>query len=214
MTPGHLLSPPPYSGSTPNALTISAALAPAASVTSAVSVTPAATTTPFKEQLMTLLGIPLHLSNRSDRNLCVIYETYKAHLQASQTLRRMVSEGTWPGKKPSATDLIELFTSKSMWFSHYKPALSKVSDYPEMVKWLENSDEKGSDLEVWGVEKGSYYLVDLRKFVDNGTLAERKVKGKRKEKDDLVEGSAKKAKKKGTSKVGVKDSSSFKKKQT
>ena len=51
-----------------------------------------------------------------------------------------------------------------------------------MVKWLENEEDKPSDLEAWGAEKGSYTLTDLKKFVDNGTLAE-KEKGKKKDKD-------------------------------
>ena len=74
-----------------------------------------------------------------------------------------------------------------MWFSHCKTAFFKVADYSEMVKWLEN------DLEVWGVEKASYSLVDLRRFVDNGTLVEKKGKG---EKEDVSEGSGKQNKKK------------------
>ena len=59
-----------------------------------------------------------------------------------------------------------------------------------MVEWLENGENKPSDLEAWGVEKPVYTLTDLRKFVDNGTLAEKedkdkgeKSKGKKKMKD-------------------------------
>jgi hypothetical protein len=159
---------------------------------------------------MTLLGISAHLSIRNDRNIRLSYEKYKAYLKASQTLSKL--EGSWPGKKPSATDLIEVFVSKSMWFSHYKPAFPKVADYPEMVKWLENSDDKGTDLEVWGVEKGSYSLLDLRRFVDNGTLAEKKGKGKGKKKD-VSEGSGKQNKKKVIDKdVGQKGDSKKKQK--
>ena len=157
---------------------------------------------------MVTLGIPIHLSNRSDRHIRVMYKKYKAHLQASQTLAKMTADGTWTAQQPTATELIELFTSKSMWHSHYKPAFSKISDYPEMVQWLEDSDEKGSDLDVWGLEKSNYNLVDLRNFVANGTLGEKKGKekekekekgkGKKKEKNDLAEGSSKKGKKKVT----------------
>jgi hypothetical protein len=157
---------------------------------------------------MTLLGISAHLSARNDRNIRLAYEKYKAYLQASQTLSKM-KDGSWPGKKPSTIDLIEVFVSKSMWFSHYRPAFSKVADYSEMVKWLEDSDDKGTNLEVWGVEKESYSLTDLRKFVDNGTLAEKKGKGKKK---DVSEGSGKQTKKKVINKdVGQKGG--FKKKQ-
>jgi hypothetical protein len=122
----------------------------------------------WKQRLITLLDIPDHLAIRTDRNIHISYSKYKAYLQASQTLAERVSDGSWPGKKPSSTELMEVFVSKSMWFSHYKPAFSKVANYPQMVDWLEGGDEKGSDLEVWGVEKSSYSLLDLRKFVDNG----------------------------------------------
>jgi len=132
---------------------------------------------------MTLLEIPSHLTNRAERNIHFAYEKYKAYLSATQTLSTRISEGTWPGKKPSSTNLIEIFLSKSMWFSHYKPAFSKVSNYPLMIEWLENRDDKPSDLEVWGVEKAYYSLTDLRKFVEHGTLAEKKTTGKKKAKD-------------------------------
>jgi hypothetical protein len=59
-----------------------------------------------------------------------------------------------------------------------------------MVKWLENEEGKPDDLEVWGVEKVTYMLMDLKKFVDNGTLAEelvvKKSKGKKKVKDNCL----------------------------
>jgi len=90
---------------------------------------------------MNILGIPSHLSNHADRNLHFAYQKYKAYIQACQTLSKRISDGTWPGKKLSGTDLIEIFLSKSMWFSHYKPAFSKVSNYPLMVEWLENEEE-------------------------------------------------------------------------
>ena len=176
-TSGHSLSPSPYSG--------------AASTTTAQVLVSAESASPLKDQLMTLLGISAHLSACNDHNIRFAYEKYKGYLQASQTLSKMDS---WPGKKPCATDLIEVFILKSMWFSHYKPAFSKVADYLEMVKWLEDSDDKGTDLDVWGVEKGSYSLMDLHKFVNNGgTLVEKKGKGKKK---DVSEGSGKQTKKK------------------
>jgi hypothetical protein len=115
----------------------------------------------------------------------------------------MVSEGSWPGKKPCATDLIEVFISKSMWFSHYKPAFSKVANFPEMVKWLEDSDDKGTDLEVWGVEKGTYSVMDLCNWMKNQTLGAKKGRGK-KNKDVMEEGSGTKGKKNALVKEGSK----------
>jgi len=117
-----------------------------------------------------------------ERNLVFGYKKYKAYLQATQTLSKMITEQTWPGKKPSSIDLIELFASKSAWFAYYKPAFSRVSEFPEMVKWLEDSEEKGSDFDVWGITKEVYTMTDLKKFVGNGgTLVEKKRKRKKQE---------------------------------
>src|ERR1700742_377915 len=106
-----------------------------------------------REELMALLGIPQHLSARTDSSSRFGYRKYKAYLDAHQQLLKMISDGSWPGKKPSSADLIEIFVSKSMWFLHYKPAFSNITEYPQMVKWLEDSFDKNTDLEVWGVEK-------------------------------------------------------------
>ena len=43
----------------------------------------------------------------------------------------------------------------------YGKAFPKLADYPAMVSWLENSDDKLSDLELWGVEKAMYGFSDL-----------------------------------------------------
>ena len=172
------------------------------------SATSASASSSFRDQLLTLLGIPSHLTNRADRNLHFAYQKYQAYIQACQTLLKRVSEGTWPGKKPSSTELIELFVSKSMWFSHYRPAFSKVSNYPLMVEWLENGDDKPSDEEAWGVEQAAYSLTDLRKFVDNGTLVEVAKDRKKKSKDACLRDEFGKGAKE------VKKGSSHKKKQS
>ena len=66
-----------------------------------------------KEAILTLLGIPSHLCDRSDLSLRISYQKYKAHLEATQTYERMVGDGSWTGKKLFAVDFIELFVSKS-----------------------------------------------------------------------------------------------------
>jgi hypothetical protein len=30
----------------------------------------------------------------------------------------MVAAGTWPSKKPSSTDIVKCFVSKTMWFTY------------------------------------------------------------------------------------------------
>ena len=47
-----------------------------------------------KGAILTLLGIPSHLCDRSDQNLHISYQKYKAHLEASQAYDRMVADGS------------------------------------------------------------------------------------------------------------------------
>jgi len=159
----------------------------------------------FKSQLIGLLNIPVHLAGSGDVPLPVAYQKYKAYLVACSTLDDMVANGTWTMGRPTRTDLIELFVSKSYFHSHYQRYFSKVADYPEMVAWLEG--EPGSvDVDVWGVRKANYTFVDLRDWLENGgtleldvedeELGKRKVpkrgKGKGKEKEkDLEKGKGK-----------------------
>lgn len=72
-----------------------------------------------------------------------------------------------------------------MWFSYYRPAFSKVANYPVMVKWLENEIDPPSALEAWGLEKPTYTFKDLMEFVsNNGVLEDVKEKGKQKAKSE------------------------------
>jgi hypothetical protein len=147
--------------------------------------TPAATSSgsalaSSKEAILTLLGIPTHLCDRSDHSLHVSYQKYKAHLEASQTYDRMIADGSWTGNKLSSVDLIELFVSKSFWHSHVKKYFSQVSNHPLLVTWLENmSEDRPSDLDVWDVEKSSYNFKDLDMFLQRANG-----KGKKKAKMD------------------------------
>lgn len=120
-----------------------------------------------KSQLIDLLNIPAHLAGSGDVSLPVAYQKYKAFLVACQTLNDMVNNKTWPIKRPTQSELIELFVSKSFFHSHYRRYFSKVADYPEMISWLE--EEPGFvDVDVWGVKKASYTFSDLRVWLENG----------------------------------------------
>jgi hypothetical protein len=149
---------------------------------------------PFKKDLMTRLDIPFNLANRKDSSLHFAYQKYKAFPQANQTLAELCSSGEWAGKKPSVTDLIEIFQSKSMWHSHHSKAFSRVSDYSEMVSWLEKKKDVASNIEVWGYEKVLYNFKDLFAYLD-GKLKEEgrsKSKGKAKVKNESKSGSGSK----------------------
>ncbi|KAG6913589.1 hypothetical protein DXG01_005767, partial [Tephrocybe rancida] len=109
---------------------ISEAILPAASYSGVLSVS--------KRDLLSRLEISEHLANRTVTSLPFAYEKYLAHLNAAKKLEASISAGTWVGKKPTGTDMIELFTSRSMWFDSYRPNFSKVHEYPFMVAWLED----------------------------------------------------------------------------
>ena len=140
------------------------------SLTSSYS-TPASTSTTttltsFKTDLMTHLNIPLKLADHTDGSLHLAYQKYKAFLEANATLALLCASGEWERKKPSVTDLIEIFQSKSMWHSHHAKAFSKVADYPEMVSWLDKEKDAPSNIAVWGFEKAVYHFKDLFLFLE------------------------------------------------
>ena len=146
----------------------------------------------FKSEVLTQLGIPTHLADRTDRGLHVAYEKYKAYLEACQIYEKKLADGSWVGSKLTAVDLIQLFVSKSFWHSHYKPLFSKVSDYPDMVKWLEGAEDRLSNDVLWGYEKSSYQFKDLKAYLEKKRKGKGKGKGKGKVKEKLEGGSKKK----------------------
>ena len=136
---------------------------------------------PFRMELATHLGVPAHLVGPGDVSLRVAYQKYCAYLMACQTLDQMHADKSWMGKKPGKTELVEIFVSKSFVHSHYKRLFSKVVEYPDMVEWLECKGEQGSDVEVWGVDKGVYVYKDLEIWLDNGGTLEIEEKALKKE---------------------------------
>ena len=145
----------------------------------------------FAAGVLSQLGIPAHMGDRDDRGLHVCYEKYKAYLEACRVYERKVADGIWTGRKLTGTDLIQLFVSKSFWHSHYKPLFSKVSNHPDMVKWLEGHKDKPSDGVLWGYKRGTYQFKDLKSYLEEN---EKKKKGKGRSKDEKSEGSSKKRK--------------------
>jgi len=152
----------------------------------------------FAAGVLSQLGIPAHMADRDDRGLHVSYEKYKAYLEACRVYERKVADGVWTGRKLTGTDLIQLFVSKSFWHSHYKPLFSKVSNHPDMVKWLEGHKDKPSDEVLWGYKRGTYQFKDLKGYLEEN---EKKKKGKGKGKDEKLEGSSKKKKDKSNMRV-------------
>jgi hypothetical protein len=116
-------------------------------------------------------------------------------LIAVKTLDEKWKDGVLPyERKPSQVHIIETMQLKTFWYDYICKYFSKVGEYPDMVAWLENSDDAPSDLEVWGVEKNSYSFGDLDEYLKSGGvgLSEKKKEEKSKGKEKV--GSSKKGK--------------------
>ena len=159
-------------------------------------------------QLVTLLNILTHLvGSGKDASLRLAFEKYRAYLAAVVTYDKKIAEGTWTSKKLNKTDIIEIFVSRSFFFSHYHSYFGKLAEYLKMVAWLENCNEI-DDIEVWGVQKDDYVFKDLDLWLrNNGSLMimtekEKKVAKGKKKADEMEE--EKKNKKKKVQKSGKK----------
>lgn len=118
-------------------------------------------------ELVAILNIPGHLTDKDDTSLKAYYQKYKACLQAQHTVDDMTSKGQWPAqRKPNLTDVVKLFVSPSMWHSHVKK-LARVPDYPMMQEWLEGGEGAPDDLTVWGYTKqNGYNFMDLKGYFE------------------------------------------------
>jgi hypothetical protein len=76
----------------------------------------------------------------------------------------MVAEGIWVGKKPTMGDVKDIFASRSYFSSHYQK-FAQVTDYPDLVEWLDDKEDKLPDEEVWGISKPTYHFSDLDLFM-------------------------------------------------
>ncbi|KAF8238000.1 hypothetical protein L208DRAFT_1244693 [Tricholoma matsutake] len=71
-------------------------------------------------------------------------------------------------RKPTHADIISIFKGKLQWHLMYSKAFPKLSGYPMMVSWLEDSDDKLSDIELWGILKPAYAFSDILEWLANG----------------------------------------------
>lgn len=135
-----------------------------------------------KKQVLAQLGIPAYLAERpKGNNLPLAYKKYKAVIEATQTYNAMSANGTWKGEKLDRTKIIDLFISKSFYFSHYQSCFQKVADHPLLLQWLEKEDRGAdpTDLDVWGEVRSSYGFTELMKFLEG--FKKKGKKGKAKE---------------------------------
>ena len=159
-----------------------------------------------KDELIRELNVPVHLTDRSDAPLRIAYQRWKAHHAAVDALTKRIAEGRWSFKRPNAKQLIEMFTSKSNWHEYYVPAFQNLSDYPDMLLWLEQDDDAPSNVEVWGVDKDNFLFKDM----DSYQSRMMKRSGKRKERGEEEENKGKSHKKKAKVASGSKASGSRK----
>ena len=136
--------------------------------------------------MISFFNILVKLTDHKDINLGFAWQKYKACLEAIK-----ICNVLWESKqfrdifdrKPTQADIIDIFKGKTQWHLTYAKAFSKLSDYPDMVSWLENSNDRLSDIELWGVEKSAYGFADLLEWLGNdGIGINQKEKGKGKEK--------------------------------
>ena len=87
-----------------------------------------------KSELIAALQIDSDLcdEDNTDRGLICAYMKWKAIKAAYKKLQTMA----WSGTKPNYSNIIALFVSTSMFYSHYKYFNDAVK-HPEMVEWLE-----------------------------------------------------------------------------
>jgi hypothetical protein len=125
----------------------------------------------FKDKLIAVLEIPLELTDHKDPNLGYAWQKYKACLAAVKTCNTLWDSGKLKGvfdKKPTQADIVGVFKGKTQWHLTYSKAFPRVSNFPQMVSWLEDQSDKLSDLELWGVAKSGYTFSDLMEWLKNG----------------------------------------------
>jgi UDP-glucose 4-epimerase len=90
-------------------------------------------------------------------------------LTAVKTLDEKWKDGVLPYKrKPLHEHIIKTMQSKTFWYDYIYKYFRKIGAHPDMVVWLENSDDALLNLEVWGVENKSYSFGDLDKYLKSG----------------------------------------------
>jgi hypothetical protein len=93
------------------------------------------------------------------------YKRYKAVLAAILKYEGMHKSKDWDASFiPTTIDIIKIVTSRTMWYSHYK-MFEKVSRYPELVEWLDETEDAPGDVELWGFESEVYQWGHLQAFI-------------------------------------------------
>ena len=143
------------------------------------------TSTPFQKQLMVILNIPESLTARGrGSDLRLAYAKYKGVLKARTDMQQMKVDGTWSLGNVSTDTLIEIFVSKTVWYSYYTKLFPRVAKWLDLLKWMDNEPDAKSSYDIWGTEKASYSFQELKELLNwLDTCAANTKREKRKNRD-------------------------------
>jgi hypothetical protein len=132
-----------------------------------------------KEALLTYLGIPTELPSMGPATLRTAFYKYNIIIKAMKSMTKLGNNKAWiqhledsgvePGWAPVYVDLINMFIAKSQFYSGWQGSFIRVTIYPGMKAWLEDSPDSPSEEDVWnGIVKTEdhYNYVDLAKWAD------------------------------------------------
>ena len=146
---------------------------------------PSALTDLHKEALLIFLDISPELSLLPD-SLRNSYKKYQACVAASQTVKGLRSSNAWADHLeefglehwvPLYIDLLNIFISKTQFYTTWQTPFKHVQKFPQMIEWLENKEGSPLDSEIWAEEKHpeDYSLADLTSWTNKKEV----VKGKK-----------------------------------
>ncbi|KIL55550.1 hypothetical protein M378DRAFT_90762 [Amanita muscaria Koide BX008] len=134
-----------------------------------------------KKELIALLNIPEQLTVATkNADVRLSYAKYKACLNAQETLGLKIKDGTWPSsvKKPTITQIIEIFVSKTSWHKYMTKAFHDISHHAGLKAWLEDEAGGPTDIVVWGKNQATYTISDLMKEKERLLECQQASKGK------------------------------------
>ena len=93
------------------------------------------------------------------------YKRYLAVLAATLKFNELQKAGKWDAPFiPTIIDFAQIVTSRTMWYSNYRN-FEKVSRYPQMIDWLNETENAVSDIELWGFECETYQWAHFDRFL-------------------------------------------------
>lgn len=156
----------------------------------------AQTSTALQEQLRVILNIPESLTTRGRGNdLRLAYAKYKGVLKARTDMQQMKVDGTWTLGNVSTDTLIEMFVSKTVWYTYYTKLFPRVAKWLDLLKWMDNEPDAKSSYDIWGSEKASYSFQELKELLNWLDTRANKKREKRKNRDSEESGSSAKKQK-------------------